>query len=58
MITEDTWLWLALLSRLCHSIDSCSHKQVSQSLKLQKMLFGMSVLNQWILGTKIGRFRH
>ena len=56
MITEDTWLGLALLSRLCHSIDSCAHRQVLQSLKLQKMLFGMSVLCQSV-DTWISRSR-
>jgi len=46
MITEGTWLWFASLSRLCHSLDSYADRQVSQNLKLQRMVFGMSVLCQ------------
>ena len=49
MITEDTWLWLALLSRLCHSIDSCAHRQVSQSF-IKCYLVCRFYANQWILG--------
>jgi len=49
MITEDTWLWLALLSRLCHSIDSCAHRQVSQSFR-KCYLVCRFYANQWILG--------
>jgi len=56
VITEDTWLGLALLSGLCHSIDSCSNRQVSQSLKLQKMPFGMSAmpLSGYLVLKKVG----
>jgi len=49
MITEDTWLWLALLSRLCHSIDSCAHRQVSQSF-IKCYLVCRFYADQWILG--------